>query len=48
MRLLIDDVKWRGKFAGCCQILERDVSGIGIATVMNASFEERLSEAADE
>ena len=48
MRLLIDDVKWRGKFAGCCQIFEWDVSGIGIATVMNASFEERLSEAADE
>ena len=48
MRLLIDDVKWRGKFAGCCQIFEWDVSGIGIATVMNASFEERLSEAANE
>ena len=25
MRLLIDHVKWRGKFAGCCQILERNV-----------------------
>lgn len=39
MRLLIDHVKWRGRFAGHCQILARSVSDVGIATVMNASFE---------
>ena len=39
MRLLIDHVKWRGRFAGRCQIFARDVSDVGIATVMNASFE---------